>query len=66
VGPEATLEALTNSQVDELPLSKLIAGANDEPVITDAVIAPETPDAAGGTGQRSTPGLVTTCGHATS
>ena len=49
VGPEATLEALTNGQVDELLLSKLIERTNEEPVMIDAIIAPEIPDAAGGT-----------------
>jgi peptide subunit release factor 1 (eRF1) len=49
VGPEATLTALTNGQVDELLLSKLIERTNEEPVMIDAIIAPEIPDAAGGT-----------------
>jgi peptide subunit release factor 1 (eRF1) len=49
VGPEATLEALTNGQVDELLLSKLLERTNEEPVMIDAVIAPEIPDASGGT-----------------
>jgi hypothetical protein len=48
-GPEATLEALTNGQVDELVLSKMIEITNEEPVHIDAVIAPEIPDASGGT-----------------
>jgi peptide subunit release factor 1 (eRF1) len=49
VGPEATLEAFTNGQVDELLLSKLLERTNEEPVMIDAVIAPEIPDASGGT-----------------
>jgi peptide subunit release factor 1 (eRF1) len=49
VGPEATLEALTNGQVDELLLSKLLERTNEETVGIDAVIAPEIPDASGGT-----------------
>ena len=49
VGPEATLEALTNGQVDELLLSKLLERTNEEPVTIDAIIAPEIPDADGGT-----------------
>ena len=49
VGPEATLEALTNGQVDELLLSKLLERTNAETVGIDAVIAPEIPDASGGT-----------------
>lgn len=49
VGPEATLEALTNGQVDELLLSKLLEVTNEEPVQIDAVVAPEIPDAGGGT-----------------
>lgn len=48
-GPEATLEALTNGQVDELVLSQLLEVTNEEPVRIDAVIAPEIPDASGGT-----------------
>jgi peptide subunit release factor 1 (eRF1) len=49
VGPEATLEALTNGQVDELLLSKLLERTNEEPVLIDAVVAPEIPDSSGGT-----------------
>jgi peptide subunit release factor 1 (eRF1) len=49
VGPEATLEALTNGQVDELLLSKLLEKTNEEPVAIDAVVAPEIPDSTGGT-----------------
>ena len=50
VGPEATLEALTNGQVDELLLSKLLERTNEEPALIDAMIAPEIPDSSGGTG----------------
>ncbi len=49
VGPEATLEALTNGQVDELLLSKLLERTNEQPVMIEAVVAPEIPDASGGT-----------------
>jgi peptide subunit release factor 1 (eRF1) len=49
IGPEATLEALTNGQVDELLLSRLLEQTNEEPVAVDAIIAPEIPDASGGT-----------------
>jgi len=49
VAPEATLEALTNGQVDELLLSKLLERTNEEPAMIDAVFAPEIPDASGGT-----------------
>jgi peptide subunit release factor 1 (eRF1) len=49
VGPEAMLEALTNGQVDELLLSKLLERTNEEPTMIDAVNAPEIPDASGGT-----------------
>jgi peptide subunit release factor 1 (eRF1) len=49
VGPEATLEALTNGQVDELLLSKLLEKTNEEPVAVDAIVAPEIPDSTGGT-----------------
>jgi peptide subunit release factor 1 (eRF1) len=49
VGPEATLAALTNGQVDELLLSKLLEQTNQEPVRIDAIVAPEIPDSGGGT-----------------
>ena len=49
VGPEAVLEALTNGQVDEILLSKLLEATNAEPVTVDAIVAPELPDAEGGT-----------------
>ncbi len=49
VGPEAVLEALTNGQVDEILLSKLLEVTNEEPVTVDAIVAPELPDAEGGT-----------------
>ena len=48
-GPEATLEALTNGQVDEVLLSKLLERTNAEPVQVDAIVAPEIPDSDGGT-----------------
>lgn len=49
VGPEATLEALVNGQVDEMLLSKLLEKTNEEPVPVEAIIAPEIPDSKGGT-----------------
>jgi len=49
VGPEATLEALANGQVDELLLSSVLEKTNEEPVAVEAVIAPEIPDSTGGT-----------------
>ncbi len=49
VGPEASLEALTNGQVDELLLSALLEKTNEEPVAVDAIVAPEIPDSTGGT-----------------
>jgi peptide subunit release factor 1 (eRF1) len=49
VGPEAVLEALTNGQVDEILLSKLLEVTNEEPVTVEAIVAPELPDAEGGT-----------------
>jgi peptide subunit release factor 1 (eRF1) len=49
IGPEAALKALTNGQVDELLLSRLLEQTNEEPVSIDAIIAPEIPDASGGT-----------------
>jgi peptide subunit release factor 1 (eRF1) len=70
VGPEATLEALTNGQVDELLLSKLLERTNEEPVQVDAIVAPEIPDSGGGTesdGPReaSLPDLLVTKGRQT-
>jgi peptide subunit release factor 1 (eRF1) len=49
LGPEATLEALANGQVDELLISASLDAERpaEEPV--DAILAPEIPDSAGGT-----------------
>ena len=49
VGPQETLEALANGQVDELLISAQmeVTHAEEEPV--DAILAPEVPDSGGGT-----------------
>jgi peptide subunit release factor 1 (eRF1) len=49
LGPQDTLEALANGQVDELLISASLeqTHASEEPV--DAIIAPEIPDTQGGT-----------------
>jgi peptide subunit release factor 1 (eRF1) len=70
VGPEATLEALTNGQVDELLLSKLLERTNEEPVQVDAIVAPEIPDSGGSTDsdgprEASLPDLLVTKGRQT-
>ena len=70
VGPEATLEALTNGQVDELLLSKLLERTNQESVQVDAIVAPEIPDSGGGTEsdqprEASLPDLLVTKGKQT-
>lgn len=69
-GPEATLEALANGQVDELLLSNILDKTNEEPVAVEAVIAPEIPDSAGGTAsdeprEVSLPDLLVTKGKQT-
>jgi peptide subunit release factor 1 (eRF1) len=48
-GPEATLQALANGQVDELLLSSILDKTNAEPVKIDAILAPEIPDSTGST-----------------
>lgn len=49
IGPQATLEALANGQVDELLLSANLEQIHGEEQPVDAIIAPEIPDSAGGT-----------------
>ncbi|MCU1234212.1 MAG: eRF1 domain 3 protein [Candidatus Solibacter sp.] len=48
-GPQETLEALANGQVDELLLSVALERTHDQPEPVEAVLAPEIPDAAGST-----------------
>ena len=49
VGPEATLEALANGQVDELLISVGMEEQYGEEQPIDAILAPEVPDSTGGT-----------------
>jgi peptide subunit release factor 1 (eRF1) len=49
VGPDETLEALANGQVDELVVSASLEATHGEEVPIDAVLAPEIPDSTGGT-----------------
>jgi peptide subunit release factor 1 (eRF1) len=49
VGPQETLEALANGQVDELLISADLEQSHAEEEPIDAVLAPEVPDATGGT-----------------
>jgi peptide subunit release factor 1 (eRF1) len=48
-GPQETLEALANGQVDELLISASLDQEHPEEEPVDAVLAPEVPDASGGT-----------------
>ena len=48
-GPQETLEALTNGQVDELLLSASLERTHAEEEPVDAILAPEIPDSGGGT-----------------
>ena len=48
-GPEATLEALANGQVDELLISTSLEQTHAEEEPIDAILAPEVPDSTGGT-----------------
>ncbi len=48
-GPEKTLEALANGQVDELLISASLERTHAEPEPIDAILAPEVPDAEGST-----------------
>ena len=49
VGPDETLEALANGQVDELVVSASLEETHGEELPVDAVLAPEIPDSTGGT-----------------
>jgi len=49
VGPQETLQALANGQVDELLISADLEQSHAEEEPIDAVLAPEVPDATGGT-----------------
>jgi peptide subunit release factor 1 (eRF1) len=48
-GPQDTLEALANGQVDELLISGGLEQSHGDAVPIDAVLAPEVPDSTGGT-----------------
>ncbi|HYO81535.1 MAG TPA: VLRF1 family aeRF1-type release factor, partial [Bryobacteraceae bacterium] len=48
-GPQDTLEALANGQVDELLISASLETKHTEEEPIDAVLAPEVPDSSGGT-----------------
>jgi peptide subunit release factor 1 (eRF1) len=48
-GPEDTLEALANGQVDELLISASLELTHGEEEPIDAILAPEVPDSTGGT-----------------
>lgn len=49
LGPQDTLEALANGQVDELLISTALEQSHPEEEPIDAVLAPEVPDSSGGT-----------------
>ena len=49
VGPQDTLEALANGQVDELLLSTALEQSHAEEEPVEAILAPEAPDASGST-----------------
>ena len=49
VGPQDTLEALANGQVDELLLSTALEQSHTEEQHVEAILAPEAPDSAGST-----------------
>jgi peptide subunit release factor 1 (eRF1) len=49
VGPQETLEALANGQVEELLISGALEQNHPEPEAVDAILAPEIPDSEGGT-----------------
>ena len=48
-GPQETLEALANGQVDELLISTSIEESHREEEPVDAILAPDIPDSTGGT-----------------
>ena len=71
VGPEETLEALANGQVEELLVSGALEEKHPEPEAVEAILAPEIPDAEGDTQsleprQASLPDLVVTKAKQTS
>ncbi len=49
VGPQETLEALANGQVEELLISGVLEESHPQPEAVQAILAPEIPDAEGGT-----------------
>ena len=49
VGPQETLEALANGQVEELLISSGLETSHPVPEEVDAILAPELPDSNGGT-----------------
>jgi peptide subunit release factor 1 (eRF1) len=49
VGPEETLEALANGQVEELLISGALEESHPQPEEVQAILAPEIPDSEGGT-----------------
>jgi len=65
VGPQETLEALANGQVEELLISGTIEETHPQPEEVQAILAPEIPDSQGGTKseeprQASVPDLLVT------
>ena len=65
VGPQETLEALAKGQVEELLLSGALEASHPQTEEVQAILAPEIPDAAGGTAseeprQASLPDLLVT------
>jgi peptide subunit release factor 1 (eRF1) len=64
-GPQETLEALANGQVDELLISGALEESHPQPEEVEAILAPEIPDTEGGTSseeprQASLPDLLVT------
>ena len=49
VGTQETLEALANGQVEELLISGALEATHPQPEEVEAILAPEIPDAEGGT-----------------
>ena len=65
VGPQETLEALANGQVEELLISGALEASHPQPEEVQAILAPEIPDSEGGTAseeprQASLPDLLVT------
>src|SRR5580704_2806466 len=70
-GPQETLEALANGQVEELLISGALEETHPDPEEVQAILAPEIPDADGGTQseeprQASLPDLLVTKAKQTS